>query len=272
MSFFGDLFGASGKLQDAANAQIQGLAQGYSGATDLYQQGRQQLQQLYGQALTPYQDISKQAMPAMGMYGKALGLGGAQGEQEAQNAFENYDPGRQFAMQQALQAVQRQTGAGGYQGSGNVATALQDRATQLANQQYQGWLQNLAGLQQYALPAATGQAAVQTGLGQGLNTSLTNQGNLLYNTRAGQGLAQAGADIGQANIDQSMLQGFLNLGAKALGMSGANPFGASGGMTGGGAGNLGSILSGAGQGAGSFAQGLGTGLGNVLRGFTGGGQ
>jgi hypothetical protein len=240
MSFFGDLFGASGKLQDAANAQIQGLAQGYSGATDLYQQGRQQLQQLYGQALTPYQDISKQAMPAMGMYGKALGLGGAQGEQEAQNAFENYDPGRQFAMQQALQAVQRQTGAGGYQGSGNVATALQDRATQLANQQYQGWLQNLAGLQQYALPAATGQAAVQTGLGQGLNTSLTNQGNLLYNTRAGQGLAQAGADIGQANIDQSMLQGVMGLGSKLLG------YGLSGGLGGIGAGGSTSLFGGAG--------------------------
>lgn len=69
------------------------------------------------------------------------------------------DPAYKFAYDQAMQATQRQANASGYGNSGNLFTALQDRASGLASQQYQNAFNN--AMQKYNI--AMGQYNTQYG-------------------------------------------------------------------------------------------------------------
>jgi len=61
------------------------------------------------------------------------------------------DPGYQFRMQQGQQETERNAASRGYNQSGNIMAALQDRAQGTASQEYQNITSRLAGLQdQYA--------------------------------------------------------------------------------------------------------------------------
>lgn len=97
------------------------------------------------------------------------------------------DPGYQFARDQAMQAVQRSNSR--MLGSGNLMTALQDRAAGLASQQYGERVNQLSGLlgtaDQYnlglgrnAIGAQSAADQYQLGAGQNANMAQRNANDL----------------------------------------------------------------------------------------------
>src|SRR5215831_12898718 len=223
MGLFDDLFGGGQRAaQDAASAKIAGLQSAYSGATPLYEQGRTDISSGYGQAQNIFNPVAATGLQGAQTYADVTGAAGPEGQARARALFQT-DPGYQFAMDQALQATQRAQGTGGWQGSGNVLTALQDRASGLAQQQYGNWVQRLAPFLPYSLGGAAGAASQYTGEGTALAKSLQDQGNLFYNTATGVGNAQAAGITGAAQARQSEIGQAVNLGAKLLGYAVGGP-------------------------------------------------
>jgi hypothetical protein len=215
-SIFGNLFGDAGTFTDAASTAARAAMQGYGVGADVEAQGRQQLTNLYGQGLKPLQDVSAQAMPALGMYGKALGLGGAPGSAEAMAAFQT-TPGLSYAQRMMQQATDRSMGRGGFESSGNLLTALQQNALGLSSQQYQQWLNSLASLSGYALPSAQSQANLALGTGAlnlGSFGRQAQEAQAAY-TGAGQDIARGMGEA--ANTQMASSNAALNLGAKLAG-------------------------------------------------------
>lgn len=132
------------------------------------------------------------------------------------------DPGYQYAVDQALQGVNRNAAARGLLGSGRVMKDLTDRAQNMANQQYDRWfnrqnqafnqyqnrLQGLAGGPtgaDYAQQLGTnlGQANLQTGANMG--SLLGGMGTAGMSGIVNTGAAQAG-NINQAGSQAAQLQ------------------------------------------------------------------
>src|SRR5499427_3093547 len=195
MGFFSDLFGTGGAATDAANQKIAGLNLGYQQASDFFGQGRGALTTGATAAQNVLNPIVGQTGAGAGLYADLTGANGPEGQARARAAFQT-DPGYQFTRDEALQATQRATGTGGMQGSGNVLTALQDRAAGLASQQYGNWASRLApyigatGDLTKALAATYGAAG----------GDITTQGNALANL-------YYGADTGIANAGAAALTG-----------------------------------------------------------------
>jgi hypothetical protein len=115
-----------------------------------------------------------------------------------------------------------------------VLSALEDRASGLAQQQYGNYVQRLAPFLGYSLGAGGQLEGIQTGLGTGLASSLSNQGNLAYNTQAGIGSAEAAGTLGDAAARQAGINNILKLGGLAVSAFTGLPTGTFGGGGGGG--------------------------------------
>src|SRR5262245_22613680 len=229
MGFFQDLFGSSSAkaAQEAAAARQAGLERGYKQATGLYEQGRGELETGYGGAMGTYQPIYDIGLGGAGAYADITGAAGPGGQARARQVFMS-SPGYQFALDEALRATERQRGSGGFQGSGNVLAALTDRASGLAQQDFGNYVQRLAPFLGYSLGGGQLLGGAYTGLGQDLATSLSNQGNLAYNTQAGIGNAQASGILGAAAARSAAAGNIANLGTKLLGFAlGGGPGGGS---------------------------------------------
>jgi hypothetical protein len=224
MGFFQDLFGTGGDASKAAQQKAAGLQAGFTQASDYYGQGRGAITDYFGKAtdtLTPGYNLG---VSGAGAYGDITGANGVPGQDRARALFMT-DPGYEFARDEALKATQRASGTGGFQNSGNVATALEDRASGLAQQQYGNYVSRLAPFLGYSLGTGGQLAGVQTGEGTALNASLGNQGNLAFNTQAGIGDATAAGITGDAAQRAAGINNLLKLGGLAVG-------GASGGFGG----------------------------------------
>jgi hypothetical protein len=228
MGFFSDLFGTGGAAEEAAQAKIQGLRQAQAYAEPLYGQGRDVLSQGYGQAQDVFQPVYNIGLGGAGAYADITGAAGAAGQDRARALFQT-DPGYEFARKEALRAVERQSGTGGGQYSGNVLAALQDRASGLAQQQYGNYVQRLAPFLGYSLGGAGGLAGLYAGEAGALEKNLLGQANLGYGTQAGIGSAQAGGILGEAQAEQAALGQALGLGSKLLGFALGGPAGGFGG-------------------------------------------
>lgn len=132
-------------------------------------------------------------------------------------------PGFQFALQQALQGSGHAQAAGGMAGSPQHEQQNMDIATQLANQDYNRYLQNVLGL----YGAGLGGVGGLTQLGYGASNELAN--SLGQNLMNKAGLSYAG----QANQNQ-MTGGLLGnfLGSNFNPWDTNNQGGASGGLAG----------------------------------------
>jgi hypothetical protein len=225
MSLFGNLFG--GGYQNAASTQQQYALAGMMGASNYLNQATGDIQTGAQQAQQPWSQIAPQALGGYNAYADITGAQGQAGQQRAQALFQT-DPGYQFAMNQALQATQRAQGTGGFQGSGNVLTALQDRASGLAQQQYGNYVARLAPYLQVAPQVAGAQAGISQWQGGNLANIAGAQGNLYSNTANAIGQSQAAADIAQQNAQNQFLGGVLGLGTKLLGYGGSSGGGGGG--------------------------------------------
>jgi hypothetical protein len=229
-SFLSDLF-SGGAEKEAAQKDI-AAAQGYQGQAlpalqQGYQTGTTALNQGIG-AFTPLANLGAQYSSVSPLLTNALGAGGAAGQQSALNAFQNYNPGYQFALNQAQQAAERAAGAGGMTASGNLIQAEQQNATNLANQNFNTWIKQLQDTGQMGIgatqAAAQGQATGYGGLADLASQYAQNQANVYGNVEG----ATIGANNLQAAGEAAGAKNLLGAGLSlaTLGLGG-NPFGGS---------------------------------------------
>lgn len=99
-------------------------------------------------------------------------------------------PGFKFALQQALQGAQHSAAAGGMAGSPQNQQQSMELATNLANQDYNNWIQHAMGLYGRGLGGEENMYGIGAHAGMGLGTDLSSllaqQGNLAYAGQAGQ--------------------------------------------------------------------------------------
>jgi hypothetical protein len=190
MSFFSDLFNPTQKLDQAAQVQQAGLQSAQQQAMPWMQQGIDTLKQYYGNAATTLQNPLGTFTGGSNLYADLTGANGPEGQARAQAAFQT-DPGYNFARDEALKATERTQGTGGFQGSGNVLTALQDRASGLASQQYGNWAARLQPFLGQTADLSKALAAVYGTEGGDLTSQQNSIANLLYGTQTG--IANAGA-------------------------------------------------------------------------------
>ena len=230
-----DIFG-TGDQQAAAQAQQTGYQTGYNNLSQLLGLGNQTLTSNYANALAPQQQLYGQTQQGVSQLGNALGLGGAAGNAQALQGFQN-NPGYQFQLQQGTQNVDRNQAAAGMLGSGNTDAAVSNYTTGLANQSWNQYLQNLQPYLGAAQGAAGGIGSLFSQLGQGINQNINTQGNAAYGTATGQANAQAASDLSGLTASGNQLGALMGL--LKLGTGGA---GASGGTGGGGGGTIGGSL------------------------------
>jgi hypothetical protein len=102
-----------------------------------------------------YQPYATNGGAASGMLSNALGLNGTAGNAAATSAFQQA-PGYQYQLDQSTGAAQRAAAASGMNASGNTLSAVSQLGSNLANQGYNTWLQNLQGVGSQGLSAAQG--------------------------------------------------------------------------------------------------------------------
>jgi hypothetical protein len=124
--------------------------------------------------------------PYRAMGQQALGVAGGQ----VLGGFQP-SPGYQFAQNEAMRAVQNSAAARGMLNSGATMKALQDRAGQLANQEYGNWYNRVAGLANVGQTATNQSGAAAQQFGQGAAGVATGLGNSLAGLTAQGGLVQA---------------------------------------------------------------------------------
>lgn len=209
-----DIFSSS-DANNAAQAQTQGYQQGYNQLGQLYGQAGNALQSNYLGGLQPVANNLNNANAGTNALGNALGLNGPQGSAAAVQAFQA-NPGYQFGLNQGLNAVQARQQQMGQGASGNAMLALNDYAQNYANQNWQQYLQNLQPYQNQATQNAALNLQGYGQLGQGLSNLYSGQGNAAYGSAVGQGNAQAQADYANLNASQNLWNLFGNVAGAGL--------------------------------------------------------
>src|SRR6516165_9965114 len=209
VDFISGMFGG-GYEKEAAQKDI--LAANQYANTSLpalaaaYQTGQTNLGQAVG-AYDPLKQLGAQYSQAAPTYLGALGIGTPQQVSAAGSAFHN-DPGYQFALQQANQAIERGAAGRSMDISGNLADAISKNTVGYANQDYQNWINNLKGVGQMGLTGtqqgAAGAATGYTNLANLAQTYGNDQTNVYGNVE--------GATIGANNLAaQGQAAGMKNL-------------------------------------------------------------
>ena len=230
-----DIFSGSAGKQAGAD-QIAGIQQGKDEATAAFGQGRDALTTDYAKGLQEWDPVTKTANQGESAYADAMGLNGPEGSARAQAAFRT-DPSYQFKLSQGLAAAKAQAAKNGTSMSGGQLIDLNNYAQGTADQGWNNYIQGLSPFLGQATTAAGARSGIDTGLGNAINASYTNQGQLDYGADTSIGKAQAGADMADYNASG-------NLWGAGLGLAGdaAQFFG------GGGVGKVKSLFSGFGAG------------------------
>lgn len=151
------------------------------------------------QAVNAYSPYAQTGQSANTMYENALGLNGVDGNTAATSAFQA-GPGYQFSLDQGTQAALRGASAAGMLNSGNTLTALSRYGQGLANQEYGGWLDRLAGQSAQGLQAASGQASGWNNISGAYQNSIDRRLNLEDAYTSGvTGATNQAAQGGEAN-------------------------------------------------------------------------
>ena len=230
MASFLDLAFGGGAEKEAAQRDIM-AAQGYQGQAlpalqQGYQTGTGAINQAIG-AYNPLVSLGAQYSSVAPTLTGALGVGTPDQVAAAQKAF-TADPGYKFALDQALQAVQRNASTGGMTTSGNLLDALQKNAVGYASQDYQNWLKNLQNVGGMGLTAtqagAAGQAAGYGGLADLAQNYAQNQTGVYGNVASAMMNANQLQAQGEAQGAKNLLGAGMSLATLGLG---GNPFGGS---------------------------------------------
>ena len=216
-SFLSGMLGLdSGKATQKAAAQnLTALAGMWERGKKFINTGEAKSADYLTQAAGQFQPWQQTGTAANTMVGNALGLNGASGNAAATSAFQT-SPGYDWTLNNALQGSERAAAASGMLASGNTLTALQDRASQVANQEYGSWLDRLMGVSTQGQQAAAGTADALTNLG-GLYQRTADQ-RLGLNNSFTTGLIGANNQYAQGKEAQNA--GLASLGSSLGGLTG----------------------------------------------------
>lgn len=133
----------------------------------------------------------------------------------AQNALNNFanSAGMKFTMQQMADALNNLYAAHGQIQSGAAAEALQDRAGDIALQDYFfPYMNYLTGQQAMGLNAASAINGVGSSYGSAVGAAGQNYANAAgnINSSMGNALSQGALNIGNANANNAALHGYAN--------------------------------------------------------------
>ncbi len=148
--------------------------------------------------------------PLADKYGKAttlgldaLGVNGPDGNTRATDAF-HAGPGFNYAVDTSLDGLPRNAAARGADVGGNTLAALSDRAGNMANQEYQNWVNSLNGYVSPEMAATSGMAgaeAAKAPVYTGTANSIANLGTLTTNGINDQNTQSANAEMaGSKNL------------------------------------------------------------------------
>lgn len=166
-----------------------------------------------------YQPFYDTGVSSNSMYGNALGLNGATGNDAANAAF-RASPGYQFRFNQGMDALNRSAASRGMLASGNQSMALNDYGQNQASSEWNNWLNGLNTGATRGMGAAAGMSGLQTtlanldyGYGKDL-AGVSMGGTQMANSGIGNSLQQDAAAGSQntANLLGGILGG-LKLGA-----------------------------------------------------------
>ena len=159
----------------------------------------------YTQDVSPYTTAGTNAINAQE---NLLGLNGAAGTGAQQQAFDNFNnsTGYQFGLNQGLNAVNSNAYAAGDADSGATLRALQDRGSQLANEQFGTYYNDLNGLGSQGLSAYSGLANMMNSATNGETSSNTAAAN-----------ARSSGILGQTSAYTNALNSVLGSGTQLAG-------------------------------------------------------
>lgn len=244
-------------IPQAGGNALSALGEGYGQARDDIGNQYQQTQDLLGQQEGLYGHMASGGQGAYDRYLNSVGANGAAGSAQAAADF-TAAPGTQYAMDQALDAVQRTAAARGGLAGGNTTADILRTATGLADQNYQRYVSNLGNAANSYGTALAGQSQSLTGqasasqtygtqlgaLGMGQGQNMASEYNLGagIQTALGSGVSNLQTNAANAlvgnnnNLAQSENAAGANILNGALGVAGlfASPAGAAVGRAGGG--------------------------------------
>lgn len=203
----------------AADALKAGYQTGKKDAYGAIDTGVSNANEDYAAALGLYQPLAQTFSKGSQTYADALGLNGADGNARAVSAYQT-GPGYQFALDQALQAVNRGASAQGQLGSGQTSLDTMKAAYGLANQDHGNWLDRLSGYNGLAGQAADSQSNIYGGMaGMDYNAGTAKAG---YGWNAATGAAGAEADFqkGKDQTGANIIGAALGVGKSLTGMIG----------------------------------------------------
>jgi len=207
-SLLGSFTGANQKkYADQAYQQSSAALQGG------YDQGREQMERYNTQAKGYLQPYATQGGQANQRYGTYLGLNGADAQRSALAEYAGEDPFRQHNEDMATRAMSRRFNQMGMLDSGNSRLAMSRAMLDRGSQDYEAYLNRLAGIGQQGYGASSAMA--------GMDSSL---GNNLGQMRMGLGQQQAGNSIQYANArsaaDSILPNNLIKLGGIAASLYG----------------------------------------------------
>lgn len=226
MGFF-DIF-TGGGVRDAANENMAAFDALKKQGMGYLDKGLQGSTGAVNTGMGAFGGLADKYGGATNMWLNALGVNGQQGTQNAQNAF-TAGPGYQWMMDQALDAVNRGAGARGMLRSGNTMADTVTRASGLAGQEYNNWLNNLSKGIAPETAAVSGQGDLSKTLANLYQTDASNRVGLATNVAGG----IANQNSMGANAQMQGAGNLVNAGLNTLklfsGMGGYGGFGGGGG-------------------------------------------
>lgn len=178
-----------------------------------YDQGREQIERYNTQAKGYLQPYATQGGQANQRYGTYLGLNGADAQRSALAEYAGEDPFRQHNEDMATRAMSRRWNQMGMLDSGNSRLAMSRAMLDRGSQDYEAYLNRLAGLGQQGYGASSAMAGMDS-----------NAGTTLGQMRMGLGQQQAGNAIQYANArsaaDSILPNNLIKLGGIAASLYG----------------------------------------------------
>lgn len=178
---------ATGAIQGGLNNSLSALGQGATGATGAINTGYDAARSDIAGGVAAYDPYYNSGVNANTAYNNALGLNGAAGNDAARANF-TASPGYQWAVDQASNNALRRASAMGMLASGNTADSLTRLGSNLANQEWDNYLNRIKGISDQGLTAA---GARYQGAADSANLA----------TNRGQNLASIEGDLGKSRAN-----------------------------------------------------------------------
>jgi len=175
---------AEGKLNEARLDNNRAIQAGKVDSLAALGRGYDAARGSYGDAIEYYRPYATTGGKAFDMYADAIGVNGDEGYQRAVGSY-RASPGYERRVSGATDAVARKQSALGALGSGNTMQAITDRASYLADEDYDQHLSRLDGMGKMGYAATGSMADLTRGIGDLSAQQGQGEANIITNA-AGQ--------------------------------------------------------------------------------------